>query len=242
MTDNTNTKKEIIHEILAIADYLRENKLFNMTRSASSLDLDRKENLLELRTKMLAVIIGDRVKKGLKGEDPDLQELGREYQEKVETIRMRITEERTAIHDEVKSVLTEWLGDDLEIWVSDNNIRLGILGTGEHPHNLNIDIYYREPNEWGEKKPSVIEINQPTFGSWNPKAVDNADIRQFFGILNELANGDKEDWYHLNKIKDLMDKGWAVTLDRIHSYDELEKEYHDKMVDAISPIVTTMKF
>lgn len=242
MTDNTNTKKEIIHEILAIANYLRENKLFNMNRSASSLDLDKKDDLLELRTKMLAVIIGDRAKKGLKGEDPDLQELGREYQEKVEALRDRLSNERKSIHAEIESLIKEWLGDDLEVRISDNNICLRIQGTGDHPHNLDIDIYYREPNEWGEQKPSVIEINQPTFGSWNPKASNNADIRQFFAILNEIVNGDKEDWYHLNKIKDLMDKGWATVLDRIHSYDKLEKEYHDKMVDVISPIVWDMKF
>ena len=240
MTDITNTKKEIIAEILKIADYLRENKMFNMNRSASSLDMDKKDALLELRDKMLGAIIGDIVRRGAKGEVPELKDLYYEVEEKKEKFREYLTTNRQAIFGDIEKIIHHWLGEDLKLRISDSCIVLGVPGTGVNSHSLDITMYYREKNEWGEKKPSVLEVNQPTFGSWDPRHPDNGDIRRFFEVLAKIC--DPAGWKNMDVIQNLMDKNWDLVLERHHKYDELEKEFHDRAVEIVGPSVIKMQF
>jgi len=226
MIDNTNTKKEIITEILALAKYLKKNQLFNMNRSASSLDQDNKQELIDLHRRMVAVISGDIIKRGAKGEIPELKDLYCEVEEKKEKFREYLTTNRQAIFGDIEKIIHHWLGEDLKLRISDNYIVLGVSGTGTNTHSLDISLYYREKNEWGEEKPSTLEVNQPTFGSWDPRHPDNSDIRRFFEVLAKIC--DPTGWKNMDVIQNLMDKNWDFVIERYHKYEELEKEFHDK--------------
>ena len=203
MIDNTNTKKEIITEILALAKYLKKNQLFNMNRSASSLDQDNKQELIDLHRRMVVVISGDIIKRGKKGEVPELKELADEYKAKLNELHDGFITSRDNYLKNIENMVREWLGYDLIIRVSETNIELRM----SKESLINISIHYRE--HWDDKNPGV-----------------NHDAVRFFQVMNTIISD--PDWQHLDIIRDWMDKLYSNSVQWYRGADKLEDEYHDK--------------
>lgn len=225
MIDITNTKKEIITEILALAKYLKKNKLFDMTRSASSLDQDNKQELIELHRRMVAVISGDIIKHGKDGEVPELKELADEYHTKHKELYDSFLTNRDNYFESIENLVHDWLGEDLIVHVSDTNIELRM----SKDSRITISIYYRE--RWENKNPSKghLELNHPSWGAWDPKNPENSDAVRFFQVMNNIisdANDSSQPRY--DKICDLMDKNYQNTIQLYRDNDKLDDEYHDK--------------
>ena len=222
MIDNTNTKKEIITEILALAKYLKKNQLFNMNRSASSLDQDNKQELIDLHRRMVAVISGDIIKRGKEGEVPELKELADEYKVKLNELHDNFITNRDNYLKNIENLVREWLGYDLIIRVSETTIELKMTKES----HISISLYYRE--HWDNKNPGKgsLELNHPCWGAWDPKNPVNQDAVRFFQVMNTIISD--PDWQHLDIIRDWMDKLYSNSVQWYRDNDKLDDEYHDK--------------
>lgn len=222
MIDNTNTKKEIITEILALAKYLKVNKLFNMNRSASSLDQDNKQELIDLHRRMVAVISGDIIKRGKEGEVPELKELADEYKAKQKELHDNFITSRDNYLKNIENLVREWLGYDLIIRVSEATIELRMTKES----HITISIYYRE--QWEDKNPGKgsLELNHPCWGSWDPKNPENQDAIRFFQVMNTIISD--PNWQHMDTIRGWMDKLYINSVQWYRDNDKLDDEYHDK--------------
>ena len=231
MIDITNTKKEIITEILALAKYLKKNKLFDMTRSASSLDQDNKQELIELHRRMVAVISGDIIKRGKDGEVPELKELADEYHTKHKELYDNFLTNRDNYFESIENLVHDWLGEDLIVYVSDTNIELR-MSKGSR---ITISIYYRE--RWENKNPSKghLELNHPSWGAWDPRNPENSDAVRFFQVMNNIISD--SNWQRCDKICDLMDKNYRNTIQLYRDNDKLDDEYHDKAAVIVGEMV-----
>ena len=221
MIDITNTKKEIITEILALAKYLKKNKLFDMTRSASSLDQDNKQELIELHRRMVAVISGDIIKRGKDGEVPELKELADEYDAKHKEMYSGFTTRRNNYFKNIENLVHDWLGHDLIVRVSDTTVELRM----SKDSHITISIYYRD--QWDGKNPSKghLELNHPCWGSWDPKNPENQDAIRFFQVMNNIISYNDP---HMDTICGWMDKNYQNTIQWYRDSDKLDDEYHDK--------------
>lgn len=222
MIDNTNTKKEIITEILALAKYLKENKLFNMNRSASSLDQDNKLELIDLHHRMVAVISGDIIKRGKNGEVPELKELADEYKAKLKELHDGFVTNRDNYLKNIENLVRDWLGHDLIIQVSESTIELRMTKES----HITISFYYHE--QWEDKSTGKgsLELNLPCWGSWDPKNPENHDAVRFFQVMNNIISD--PNWQHLDTIRDWMDKLHSNSVQWWRDNDKLNDEYHDK--------------
>lgn len=234
MIDITSTKTEIIKEILALANYLKKNKLFNLTRSKSSLSLDSKQNLIDLHRRMLDVISGDICKRGLSSTDPipELKELNDEYNTKFNELRNQGIAKRDKYQSAIEKLIHEWLGNDIILCVSESCIDLKTSKDSK----ISISINYRE--SWNENKnpgKGHLEVNHPCWGSWNPKDPENRDAIRFFQVMNEIVSD--PDWQHMDTICDCMDKMYQNSIQWYRDHDKLEKECHDKGIKIAERIV-----
>lgn len=221
MIDITNTKKEIITEILALGKYLKKNKLFSVTRSASSLDQDNKQNLIDLHRYLIGVIVGDIVRRGKDGEVPELKELADEYHTKHKELYDGFLTKRDNYFESIENLVRDWLGKDLIIQVSDTNVELRMAKDSM----ITISIYYRE--RWEDKKPCKghLELNHPCWGTWDPKNPKNSDAIRFFQVINNIISDNES---HMDTICDWMDKNFQNTIQWYRANDKLDEEYHDK--------------
>jgi hypothetical protein len=193
-TDNTNTKKEIIAEVVKISEWLFTHKLGNMCKSNSAWDMYKKDDILDLRDKMLDVIEADIREKLKKNEltdvNPVLNDILEGYNQALSIINANRRCTHESFCENVKALFDKWLGTEgINVKIGNWCTTVETLSTDDGRRSgLDIDFYYRDryydlddPN--GDCK-GYIEINQPTFGSWNPIAPENAYIRRFFQVIN----------------------------------------------------------
>lgn len=248
MTTIANTKKEIVTEIQSIARYLSINKLFDVKRSESSLIADSKENLIELRQRMIAVVIGDITRRGAKGEVPELKDQYYERCKRYEELKADCKEKLAFYDSHIQAQLEYWLGMDLKFNINDYVIYIGIPDSeeGGDVTKLHIDMYYRE--SWTTKDGQTVpgegsfEVNQPTFGAWNPRNPKNTNIKRFFQVLAKMFDTENGCGDYMDTIRAFMDNRFTYRMECQRMSDKIENDYKEAATAVAAEMVRTMDF
>ena len=191
MVNYDNTKAEIIAEMKKIGAAVRGYDQY--TRHLNSLN---KNDLMELYHKMLDAIIATKIDRILNGQEPG-NETYKPYVDEYNRKTNLLMEARRAttlkFKERVAAMVDADLGNDLVLDITSYRVTMGIPSTDDKRRsNLTIDLYYRENLGWGEDGCAKIhsgrmEVNQPTWGSWDPLAPENSYIRRFFEVLNDIC-------------------------------------------------------
>lgn len=242
---NTNirlcSKPEIIDRVIKVSEYLAEHQLGNMRKSMNTWKTYKKEDLIDIYMKMLAVIGADMRERAIKDPEsvPELKEMVLERNTKINAIRDRMKETRDCYYSLITNIIKEWLGGDLTLFVSTSNITIGIPGE----HHLDISIYYRENIDWaGHKiviKEGDLDINQPTFGTWNPNREGDQDAIRFFKTLYLMAT---DTTGRLESIRKYMDKNYAWVSDCSLKVDRVNDEFKENAAKVTGEITMNMEF
>lgn len=242
---NTNirlcSKSEIIDRVIKVSEYLAEHQLGNMRKSMNTWKTYKKEDLIDIYMKMLAVIGANMRERALKDPEsvPELKELVLERNAKVDAIRDRMKETRDGYYNLITNIIKEWLGDDLTLFVNTSNITIRIPGE----HHLDISIYYRENIDWSGHKivinEGALDINQPTFGTWNPNREGDQDAIRFFKTLYLMAT---DNTGRLESIRKYMDKNYAWVSNCSLEVDRVNDEFKENAAKVTGEITMNMEF
>lgn len=240
------SKNEIIDHVIKVSEYLAKNQLGNMRKSMNTWKTYKKEDLIDIYMKMLAVIGADMRQRALQDPDavPELKELVLEYNAKVDAIRNKMREIRDDYANSIKLILNTWLGHDLQYSISTSNIGIHIPNPeGSKRSGLDITIYYRDNVDWVNHEymfgKGELEINQPTFGTWNPKCPEDQDAVRFFKVLYTLAT---DTTGRLDNIREYMDKCFEKATRYGFEVDDLKKQFVEDAAAITGEITMNMEF
>lgn len=234
-------KTEIIEKVVKVSEYLAEHQLGNMRKSLNTWKTYKKEDLIGIYMKMLAVIGADMRERAIKDPEsvPELKEMVLTRNAAIDAIRDRMKETRDGYYNLITNIIKDWLGDDLTLFVNTSNITIGIPGE----HHLDISIYYRENIDWVNHqivvKEGTLDINQPTFGTWNPNREGDQDAIRFFKTLYLMAT---DNTGRLESIRKYMDKNYAWVSDCSLEVDRVRDEFKEKAATITGEITMNMEF
>ena len=230
MTTELNTKKEIINEVIRISEYLLKHRLGMMYKSEATWNTCKKEDLLDIRNKMLDVISVDMRNKSRAYGNPNIPEIETLEEERVKVISDLVSKNEAIEsdkQDEIADILKTQLGEGFEYDISKNSIIITILAS----LYLKLTITMRLDH-------NMILVNQPTFGSWDP-IENNNGVRKFFSALYTISTN-KDNW--ISDLTKRMIELYDICRNSDTEYNECNDTYMKKMKDITDKKVREINF